>query len=98
MSLSLSETQVIAELADHLYDYLPGKAHPYARPPISFETIAVQSGLGNFWPGGSKLPAITALLEHTLEHQRGRFCDLVVTVVREGIKYLSDEERTISYP
>lgn len=87
MPLSLSETQAIAKLADHLYDYLPGKAHPFARPPISFETISAQLGLGNFWPGGSKLPAITTLLERTLEYQRGRFCDFILTAVREGIKY-----------
>ena len=87
MPLSLSETQAIATLADHLYDYLPGKAHPFARPPISFETISAQLGLGNFWPGGSKLPAISTLLERTLEYQRGRFCDFILTAVREGIKY-----------
>lgn len=87
MPLSLSETQAIAELAEHLYDYLPGKAHPFARPPISFETVSTQLGLGTFWPGGSKLPAITVLLEHTLEYRRGCFCDLILAVVREGIKY-----------
>ena len=87
MPLSLSEVQAVSELADHLYDYLPGKAHPYARPPISFETVSARLGLGNLWPGGSKLPAITMLLERTLEYQRGRFCDLIITVVREGIKY-----------
>jgi hypothetical protein len=87
MPLSLPETQAIAELADHLYNYLPGKAHPYARPPISFETISAQLGLGNSWPGGSKLPAITMLLERTLEYRRGRFCDFILAVVREGIKY-----------
>ena len=87
MPISLSETQAVAELAEHLYTYLPGKAHPYARPAISFETISAQLGLGNFWPGGSKLPAITMLLERTLEHQRGRFCDLLLAVVREGLKY-----------
>lgn len=87
MPLSLLETQAVAKLAEHLYDYLPGKAHPYARPPISFETVSAQFGLGSFWPGGSKLPAITMLLERTLEHQRGRFCDFILAVVREGIKY-----------
>jgi hypothetical protein len=87
MSLSLSEVQAVSELADHLYDYLPGKAHPYACPPISFGTISAQLGLRGFWPGGSKLPAIAMLLERTLEYERGRFCDLILTIVREGIKY-----------
>jgi hypothetical protein len=96
MSLSLAEVQAVSELADHLYDYLPGKAHPYARPPISFETISIQLGLGDFWPGGSKLPAITMLLEHTLEHRRGLFCDLIVAVVREGIKYRTKKGEPIT--
>ena len=87
MPVSLAETQIIAELAEHLYDYLPGTAHPFSRVQTSFETISAQMGLADFWPGGSKLPAITALLERTLEHQRGRFCDLILTVVREAIKY-----------
>jgi len=97
MSLSLSETQAITELAHHLYDYLPGKAHPYARPPISFETISAQLGLGNFWSGGSKLPAITMLLERTLEYQHGRFCALILAVVREGIKYRTKKGQPLTH-
>jgi hypothetical protein len=96
MPLSLSETQAVAELAQHLYDYLPGKAHPYARPPISFETVSTQLGLGNSWPGGSKLPAITMLLERTLEYQSERFCDLILAAVREGIKYRTKKGQPIT--
>jgi hypothetical protein len=40
-----------------------------------------------FWTGGSKLPAITALLTKTFERRRDRFCDLVLTAVREGVQY-----------
>jgi hypothetical protein len=87
MLLSLREIQAIAGLADHLYSYLPGKAHPYTRPPVSYETVSAGLGLRSFWPGGSKLPAITMLLERTLECQRGRFCELILAVVQEGIKY-----------
>jgi len=87
MPLSLTQTQIIAEIAEHLYSYLPGKAHPFARPPISFETVSAQLGLQDFWLGGSKLPAITTLLEYTLEYRPQRFCDLILKVVQEGIKY-----------
>ena len=86
MPLSLSDTQAVAELASHLYSYLPGRAHPYARPPVSFEVVSHELGLAPFWPGGSKLPAITTLLEGTLNHKRAHFCELILTVVREGIK------------
>ena len=44
-------------------------------------------GLEQYWIGGSKLPAITQLFEATLEYKRGRFCDLMLTAVREGMKY-----------
>jgi len=96
MPLSLSETRAIAEVAAHLYDYLPGKAHPYARPPISFETVSAELGLRDFWPGGSKIPAITVLLERTLEHRRDRFCDLVLAVVREAIKYRTKKRQPLT--
>jgi len=45
-------------------------------------------GLIEYWPaGGSKRPAITALLSATLEHRGARFCPLVLEVVRRGITH-----------
>ena len=37
MSLSLAESQVVNEIAGHLYGFLPGKPNPYADPAISFK-------------------------------------------------------------
>jgi hypothetical protein len=87
MVLSLSQTQAAADLAEHLYDYLPGKPHPYADARISFEGVARSLGVERFWSGGSKLPALTQLLTLTLEHKPKTFCTLVVEIVRRGITY-----------
>jgi len=40
MSLSLSESLAINEIARFLYDFLPGNPHPYANQGISFQGIA----------------------------------------------------------
>lgn len=85
-SLNLKRTQAVANLADHLRDYLPGSAPPYAKT-YTFADAARQHGVGHFWLGGSKLPALTQLLENVLAEYPQRFCPLVLTIVREGIKY-----------
>jgi hypothetical protein len=87
MSLSLIETQTISEMSDFLYSFLPGKAHPYAIQSISYGGIAVDLGLERFWTGGSKRPAIAALLEGTLTTARDRFCPLMIEIVNRGLKY-----------
>ena len=87
MSLSLSQTQALNELATLLYDFLPGKAHPFANQAISFEGIAFSLGLGQFWPGGSKHPAITQLLTDTLQYRSNSFCPLLIEVVQKGMTY-----------
>jgi hypothetical protein len=96
MPLSLAETQAVNEMAGFMYDFLPGKPYPYADPEISFAGVAHRAGLSDFWTGGSKLPAITTLLEKTLETQRGRFCELVLAIVRQGIKYRSNKGKPIT--
>jgi hypothetical protein len=87
MNLTLSETQTISELADFLYPFLPGKAHPFADQSISFAGIAIDLGLERFWTGGSKRPAIAALLEGTLSQARSKFCPLMIQIVTRGLKY-----------
>jgi len=87
MNLSLTEIQTISELADFLYTFLPGKPHPYSDRSISFEGIAIGLKLERHWTGGSKRPAIAALLEGTLSQNRDRFCDLMLQIVTRGLKY-----------
>jgi len=94
--LSLAETKAISEMADLLYDFLPGKAHPYADPSISFAGIANEMGLGRHWRGGSKRPAIAALLEGVLAWERGQFCPLMVEIVRRAIQYRATRANPIT--
>jgi hypothetical protein len=92
MSLNLKEGQAVAELAECLYPFLPGKAHPYADQSLSFPGIAARLGLEKYWPGGSKQPAITQLLRGTLEYDRARFCPLIVNIVQYGLAYRKNKE------
>lgn len=85
MSLTFAETQAIAELAKHLYDYLPGSS--YGNRAYTFADAAQEARVPQFWQGGSKEPAIATLLELTLDRQRGSFCPLIEAVVRGGLKY-----------
>lgn len=96
MSLSLSESLAINEIARFLYDFLPGNPHPYANQGISFQGIAREMNLIMFWQEGSKLPAITTLLENTLDHHRDLFCDLILEIVRRGLKYRNNKGNPIT--
>jgi len=96
MPSSLKETQAICEIAEILYRFLPGKPHPYADADISFPGVTNKLGLSKFWIGGSKKPAIIQLLQSTLDHRRGQFCNLIVEVVRMGIAYLSNKGEPIT--
>lgn len=87
MGLSLKESKAISDIAEHLYPFLPGTPHPYASQDISFPGAAAGAGVGGAWPGRSKLPAVTQMLSQTLDRQRGRFCPLIIEIVRRGITY-----------
>ncbi len=89
MAISLKESNAISALAQQLYSFLPGSAHPYADQSISFEGIARERRLQ--WPGGSKLPALTRLLSTTLDQQRREFCPLLIEIVRRGIGYRANK-------
>lgn len=83
MPVSLREGQDIDELAGVLYDMLPGSGNPR----LSFPTVAQELGLARYWQGGSKRPAIVALLSATFERERYRFCDMVEGVVRQSVSW-----------
>jgi hypothetical protein len=80
--LSMVESQAVAELAKLLYNFLPG-----TYSSITWPDVAARFSLEEYWPGGSKLPAITQLLRNTLQFHRDRFCELIVDVIQEGIAY-----------
>ena len=96
MRQSLEETKAISDIAKLFYSFLPGNPHPYADYSISFRGIALELGLGKFWQKGSKLPAITNLLENTLDFKRGMFCPLIIESVKRGIKYRANKGEEIT--
>ncbi len=63
MSLSLRESKAIADMAELLYDFLPGSGSVRWKGHVSFKSVAEKVGVGNFWQVGSKIPMITALYE-----------------------------------
>ncbi len=87
MSLSLKESRAATEMAKVLYTFLPGSGSSGWKGHVTFATIAQNVGVGNFWTGGSKEPAIARLLELTLEQRRDCFEPLILTIVKEGLKY-----------
>jgi hypothetical protein len=88
MSLTLAQTQAVADLAEYLAEYLPGKPHPYADQSISFLGVAKRVGVAKYWPtAGSKTPSVRTLLLGTLGENPKRFCTLILEIVRVGIGY-----------
>lgn len=82
MGISLTDAKVVADMADVLYSFLPGSFSS-----VTFETVAKEVGVGTYWQGGSKKPAITALLGKTLEYKRPRFESLILAIVQAGLQY-----------
>jgi hypothetical protein len=87
MSSSLHEAKAAADLAKLFYSFLPASGARSWSGHVTFQTVAKQVGVGEFWTGGSKEPALARLLEQTLKQKRNLFEDLVLTIVSEGIKH-----------
>ena|SRR5271165_2786876 len=96
MALTLKETRAVSGLVEVIYDFLPGSGHSAWKGHTNFGTIAAKLVLGSYWPGGSKKPAIDALLSQTLEHKRSSFESLVLEIVRCGIAYREKQVNPIT--
>jgi hypothetical protein len=83
--LSLTQTNLVSELATQFYDLLPASS-PWGT--YTFGNAAKDAGVGGFWLGGSKLPAVTTLLERTLADRSEKFVPLVEIIVQNGLKRL----------
>ena len=81
--LSLAEAQAVENIADLLYDFLPGSGNNKTAFPLA----AAQAGVGEFWTGGSKRPAIVELLKLTLERRRSRFTALIIAIVHQSMTW-----------
>ena len=93
--LSLKESRAVADLAQFLYDFLPGSGYSKWKGHVSFKTVAAKIGVGDFWQPGSKLPMVTSLLQRTLEHRRDLFEPLILEIVRAGIIYREKQGRPL---
>ena len=87
MAISLKESRAVTEMAKVLYDFLPASGRNIWKGHITFKTVAQDVGVGDFWREGSKEPAIASLLENTLEYRRHLFEKLILSIVREGLRY-----------
>lgn len=85
--MTLDRSLALDELADHFYDYLPGKPHPMADARISFAGAAQELGLSTYWTGGSKRPAIRHLLGAVADGKAGSFTKLIIKIVERSITY-----------
>jgi len=81
--MSFREAQAVEDLADLLYDFLPGSGNTRTAFPLA----AAQAGVGDLWIPGSKRPAIVQLLTATLEQRRALFTKLIVAIVRQAMTY-----------
>ncbi len=96
MALPLKQSRAVRNLAETLYDFLPGSGHGSWKGHVTFETVAEKAGVGDFWQGGSKNPALCSLLERTLEFRRRSFEPLVVEIVRCGLTYRQKQRRPVT--
>ena len=96
MPINLKDTQAITTLSGLLYDFLPANPHPHGDPTISFGGCAKKCGIGNLYQGGSKKIAISTLLQNTLEHAKGKFCLLMLTIVQTAMVYRNNKGNPIS--
>lgn len=98
MALSLAQAQVVHELAELLYDFLPGSGAPWWKGHVSFATVAREAGVGDFWEGGSKKSAIIRLFERTLAERPIKLEPLIVSIVKHGCAYRRNNGRPVRRP
>jgi hypothetical protein len=86
------EFQAVENLADLLYNFLPGSGNNKTSFPIAAEL----AGVGEFWAGGSKRPAIVQLLSATLNYRRDRFVPLISAIVRQALTWRRGKDNPLS--
>jgi hypothetical protein len=96
MGLTLKESAAVRELSKLLYDFLPGSGNTQWKGHVTFQSVAREAGVGDYWQPGSKEPMIARLLERTLESRRQRFEKLIVEIVRAGLTYRRKQGRPIA--
>ena len=85
------EKLAISELSEVLYDFLPGKPHPFANKDISFPGVANRLTLGKYWTNGSKMKSISIFLSNVFDYERSKFCALILGIVNTSMDYKPKE-------
>lgn len=94
--LTIRECQATAAMAMLLSEFLPGSGSRSWTGHVNFQTVTEKLGLSAFWIGGSKIPAITNLLQRTLQEKRDKFEGLILEVVRSGMVYRQKQDKPIT--
>ena len=81
--MNLAGEQCIEDLADLLYDFLPGSGNSRTAFPIAASMVQVE----DFWTGGSKRPAVVQLLSSILSHRRHKFTPLILAIVCQSMTW-----------
>jgi len=81
--VTFSEAQTVEDLADLLYEFLPGSGNNKTAFPLA----AAQADVAEFWVTGSKRPALVQLLTATLDHRRHKFVPLILAIVRQAMTW-----------
>ena len=86
------QRQVVENLADLLYNFLPGSGNSRTAFPLAAHHV----GLAAAWTGGSKRPAIVALLADTLQNQRHLFQPLIVEIVQQAMTWRQGKDNPLT--
>jgi len=86
--MNLVEEQCIEDLADLLYNFLPGSGNSRTAFPLAAAQVQCQ----DLWTGGSKRPAIVQMLSSTLGQRRHKFSPLMLTIVRQSMTCVEAKE------
>jgi restriction endonuclease Mrr len=81
--MNLVEEQCVEDLADLLYNFLPGSGNSRTAFPLAAAHVQCE----DHWSGGSKRPAIVHLLSSTLGHRRHKFGPLMLAIVRQSMTW-----------
>lgn len=81
--MNLMEEQSVEDLADLLYNFLPGSGNSRTAFPLAAATVQCE----DLWVAGSKRPAIVQLLSATLGQRRHKFGPLILAIVRQSMTW-----------
>ena len=81
--MNLMEEQSVEDLADLLYNFLPGSGNSRTAFPLAAATVQCE----DLWVAGSKRPAIVQLLSAALGQRRHKFGPLILAIVRQSMTW-----------